>query len=115
MFHRVADGGTTVIPKEVRWEIWVRDNYTCRQCGNRKDLVIDHVIPTTKNGKTEIDNLQTLCRPCNTKKSNAIEVTKSKTLSIPKVNTEQQPIYLCKKHQSFLCSCRQPLDKKPAV
>ncbi len=57
-----------MISSEVRWLIWERDNFTCQKCGSRKNLTIDHIIPESKGGKTEIKNLQTLCRPCNSKK-----------------------------------------------
>jgi len=32
-------------------------------------LHIDHVTPWSKGGETEMDNLQTLCEPCNLGKS----------------------------------------------
>ena len=55
-----------------------RDHYTCQICGisayTYPDVVlhIDHIIPVSKGGKTECDNLQTLCSTCNLKKSNKI-------------------------------------------
>lgn len=45
----------------------------CAICGKPfdvKDMHADHVIPWSKGGKTNIDNLQMLCVPCNLKKSN---------------------------------------------
>jgi len=30
----------------------------------------DHIVPYSKGGKTDYDNLQMLCRPCNRKKGN---------------------------------------------
>jgi hypothetical protein len=51
-----------------------RDNYTCQCCGkvmtDNVGLQIDHIIPVSKGGKTEPDNLQVLCSVCNLKKSN---------------------------------------------
>lgn len=58
------------IPLSLRWEIWERDNFTCRICGSRQYLTIDHIIPESKGGNLEKDNLQTLCKPCNSKKGN---------------------------------------------
>lgn len=58
----------TVIPTELRWEVWRRDNFTCKHCGSRHDLTVDHIIAESKGGPTTIENLQTLCRPCNSRK-----------------------------------------------
>lgn len=51
-----------------RWAVWERDNFTCRSCGSRKYLSVDHIIPESKGGDTNMDNLQTLCKRCNSKK-----------------------------------------------
>ena len=48
--------------------IWQRDNFTCQICGARKFLSIDHIIPENKGGKLTENNLQTLCKKCNSKK-----------------------------------------------
>ncbi len=53
------------ISTALRWAVWERDNFTCLVCGRRRYLSIDHIIPESKGGKTELSNLQTLCRPCN--------------------------------------------------
>ena len=56
------------VPETLRWEIWARDNFTCRCCGSRLFLVIDHIHPVSKGGQTMAQNLQTLCSGCNTRK-----------------------------------------------
>jgi len=60
------------IPSSLRWQVWGRDNFTCQKCGSRKNLAIDHIHPESKGGKTELDNLQTLCGKCNREKGNKI-------------------------------------------
>lgn len=63
---------------KLRTEIKERDNYTCQKCGISVEqephllLEIDHIIPVSKNGKTTLDNLQTLCWKCNRQKSNKL-------------------------------------------
>ena len=46
-----------------------RDLFTCQICGSSaKDgvrLEVDHIVPVSKGGKTEMSNLQTLCERCN--------------------------------------------------
>jgi 5-methylcytosine-specific restriction protein A len=56
------------IPKELRWQVWERDDFTCQDCGTRRRLTVDHIIAEVNGGKTELSNLQTLCGPCNSRK-----------------------------------------------
>jgi hypothetical protein len=59
------------IPLKLRLSVLKRDNFRCVLCGRSPakdigvDLHLDHIIPFSKGGKTEIDNLQTLCADCN--------------------------------------------------
>lgn len=63
------------VSNELRQEIFERDGYTCVNCGStEKELLeIDHIKPISKGGKTEPDNLQTLCHDCNIRKGNNID------------------------------------------
>lgn len=61
-----------VIPPAIRWAVWERDDFTCKHCGSRKNLSIDHIHPESKGGATELDNLQTLCKPCNSRKGDRL-------------------------------------------
>ena len=67
----------THIPKGMRKEVFKRDNYTCVQCGAKKEdgatLHVDHIIPVSRGGTDELDNLQTLCGDCNLNKSDLIQ------------------------------------------
>lgn len=54
--------------KEIRKLIFNRDK-KCLCCGSEDFLTIDHIVPVKKNGLNELENLQTLCRSCNSRKS----------------------------------------------
>jgi hypothetical protein len=53
----------------LRYEIMRRDDFKCRICGATADdgvkLHVDHIKPVSKGGKTEWNNLRTLCDRCN--------------------------------------------------
>ncbi|MCY3780359.1 MAG: HNH endonuclease signature motif containing protein [Chloroflexi bacterium] len=37
----------------------------CANCGVADGLVLDHVLPIAKGGRSQLDNLQLLCATCN--------------------------------------------------
>lgn len=53
----------------IRVPILERDRYMCAYCGRRGDTV-DHVIPKSKGGNEERNNLVACCKRCNMKKNN---------------------------------------------
>lgn len=53
------------VPLELRWSVWERDDFTCQNCGSRRFLTIDHVVPLSRGGSSALSNLQTLCEHCN--------------------------------------------------
>lgn len=62
------------IPIGIRYKILKRDGFKCVACGRGVNdnikLHIDHIIPYSLGGLTEISNLKTLCSECNIGKSN---------------------------------------------
>lgn len=53
--------------------VFERDGFRCQICGDWHDLTIDHIYPKSLGGTTELNNLQTLCRKCNSRKGNNID------------------------------------------
>lgn len=50
---------------------WEKPHFNLYHVGKHGGLVLmnkDHIIPKSKNGPDHIDNLQTMCAPCNTRK-----------------------------------------------
>lgn len=49
-------------------KVRIRDGNKCLKCGSDKYLHMDHIIPVVDGGRAVFDNLQTLCRRCNSSK-----------------------------------------------
>lgn len=59
--------------EEERKRILARTKYRCASCGEKLDIVrhtVEHVIPLSRGGKNEEDNLIALCYRCNKAKGN---------------------------------------------
>lgn len=58
------------IPLRLKWRVHVRDRFRCVACGKNPPqhgvtLHADHIKAWADGGKTNLENLQTLCEPCN--------------------------------------------------
>ena len=51
-----------------RFNVFLRDKFTCQYCGDKKDLTFDHLLPKSKGGITDWENVVTACSTCNVKK-----------------------------------------------
>lgn len=57
-----------MVRKSIRFEVFKRDSFTCQYCGRQTPqtiLEIDHIIPKSKGGTDDINNLITSCFDCN--------------------------------------------------
>jgi len=59
-------------PAFTRFNVFLRDKFTCQYCGIADDLTFDHVVPRSKGGKTTWDNVVAACSPCNLRKANKL-------------------------------------------
>jgi 5-methylcytosine-specific restriction endonuclease McrA len=55
-------------PAFTRFNLFLRDSFTCQYCGSARDLTFDHVTPRRLGGRTTWENVSTACSPCNLKK-----------------------------------------------
>ena len=55
-------------PNFTRFNVFLRDKFTCQYCGDKKDLTFDHLLPKSKGGLTDWNNVVTACSSCNVKK-----------------------------------------------
>ncbi|MBB5754934.1 HNH endonuclease [Prosthecomicrobium pneumaticum] len=58
----------TRTPAFTRFNVFLRDRFSCQYCGTREDLTFDHVIPRSLGGQTTWDNVVAACSPCNLRK-----------------------------------------------
>lgn len=71
-----------------RFKVLMRDGFKCRYCGKKSDekqLEVDHIIPRSRGGSNNLENLITSCFECNRGK-------RDKTLieSAPEVEISEQ-------------------------
>ncbi len=62
------------IPDEVKLLVMQRDQGQCCHCGSRVELQYDHIIPISRGGSSNAENLQLLCGPCNRAKGASLTV-----------------------------------------
>lgn len=60
--------------KITRRAVFARDSWTCQYCGNTSHLTVDHVIPRSRGGPSQWDNIVTSCAPCNRRKGDRTPV-----------------------------------------
>ena len=56
------------IPRALSKAVFERDAYRCVACGGHIDLTCDHIVAESRGGPTTYENLQTMCRSCNSRK-----------------------------------------------
>ena len=66
-------------------------NGICTHCGKKitDDFTVEHVIPLSKGGSNDPENLVALCETCNTEKSNQIIEPKDYYRHLPKARLKQ--------------------------
>ena len=55
-------------PSFTRFNVFLRDKFSCQYCGDKKDLTFDHLLPKSRGGITDWENVVTACSTCNVKK-----------------------------------------------
>ena len=55
-------------PNFTRFNVFLRDKFACQYCGDKRDLTFDHLLPKSKGGVTDCENVVTACSSCNVKK-----------------------------------------------
>jgi hypothetical protein len=93
------------ISPSLRFDVLEKDNFTCQYCGAKSVddnvlLEVDHIVPVSKGGDNNIENLITSCKKCNIGKSaKKLGAKKRLTLRQKEIKDleqrrEQQEMYL---------------------
>ena len=64
--------GEGVYGPEMAEAIRVLRSQSCVYCGSPEDIEIDHIVPLSRGGTNDLDNLAPACRPCNRSKFNRL-------------------------------------------
>jgi hypothetical protein len=65
---RPTGNATRHIPQLIKQSVWLRDEGRCVNCSATSELQFDHIIPHSKGGANTVENIQILCRTCNSNK-----------------------------------------------
>ncbi len=80
-----------------RMNIFIRDSFTCQYCNEGfepRELTFDHVVPRSRGGGTNFENIVACCVACNSKKGDRTDIRPNR---IPKTPT---PRMVAKAHLS---------------
>ena len=70
---RLRNARCEIAHTEAEWRTLLsRHDGRCAHCGTAEDITRDHIIPISKGGTDDIGNIQPLCRPCNSRKSDSL-------------------------------------------
>ena len=52
-------------PAFTRFNVFLRDRFSCQYCGSKEDLTFDHLVPRSRGGQDSWENLVACCLRCN--------------------------------------------------
>jgi 5-methylcytosine-specific restriction endonuclease McrA len=52
-------------PAFTRFNVFLRDHFSCQYCGSGDELTFDHLVPRSRGGRTTWENIVTACARCN--------------------------------------------------
>ena len=67
--ERLYSGNCNKFSAEEWQQLCEKYDNRCLCCGKKKKLTMDHIIPVSLGGSNGIDNIQPLCRECNSSKN----------------------------------------------
>src|SRR6202166_698364 len=55
-------------PAFTRFNVFLRDKFTCKYCGSHDDVTFDHIVPRSRGRHTTWGNVVAACSSCNLRK-----------------------------------------------
>ncbi len=78
-----------------RRAVFIRDRYTCQYCGlQSRSLTLDHILPRSKGGRHQWDNVVSACKRCNHRKAGQTPQEASMRLMKQPATPRPNPFYL---------------------
>jgi len=68
-------------PNFTRFNVFLRDRFSCQYCGDRNELTFDHLLPRSLGGKTNWNNVVTACSRCNVLKGGRLLINSGMSLN----------------------------------
>ena len=85
-------------PNFTRFNVFLRDKFTCQYCGSKRELTFDHLLPRSKGGKTDWNNVVTACSSCNVKKGGRLLSNSGLSLNQMPFQPSTKDLHKCGKH-----------------
>jgi 5-methylcytosine-specific restriction endonuclease McrA len=82
-----------------RFNLFLRDEFTCQYCGAAGDLTFDHVIPRASGGRTTWENVVASCSPCNLRKGS--KSLRQASMSLQRLPVQPNPAALMNSGRKF--------------
>lgn len=105
------------ISKRVRFEIFKRDGFCCHYCGGHPPgvvLEIDHIIPVSKKGSNDLENLVTSCFSCNRGKSD-VQLTTLPQKTFEKIELIKEKEDQYKEYKKLLLAIDRRIQKEAVI
>lgn len=75
-----------------RFNLFLRDEFSCQYCGAKGNLTFDHVVPRARGGTTHWENVVAACQTCNLRKGSKSLRDCSMTLRKPPQQPEAEQL-----------------------
>jgi 5-methylcytosine-specific restriction endonuclease McrA len=77
VIRRARRRGSVGFYTNKEWEdLKAKCEFRCQMCGrheSERKLTVDHIVPVSRGGSSWIQNIQPLCKPCNSRKGNRMK------------------------------------------
>ena len=79
-------------PAFTRFNLFLRDQFTCQYCSAQGEMTFDHVVPRSRGGRTTWENVVAACSRCNLRKANLTLRQAGMSLARPPRRPDQQEL-----------------------